>query len=232
MAENSNLCEISNDCSVYDPSYLGNGICDEWLYGAFNTEACCWDGGDCNPPPEEQEEQSFGDCKVSIECSVIGSGWLGDGICFNYYPYNTEACCWDGGDCDPPEKQEQKQFFGDCKVSAECSVSTLYWHELGDDYCDDYPFNSKECCWDGGDCSTGLSQGSIAAIAIFIVILLCCFSAAFRCAKSSTNNSTSTAQPADTTISAPLTEEEKQSQRRELILMSIIHKVSHTYLKK
>lgn len=33
------------DCQVDDYSLLGNGHCDEGLY---NTEACLWDGGDCN----------------------------------------------------------------------------------------------------------------------------------------------------------------------------------------
>jgi hypothetical protein len=136
---------------------------------------------------------------------------------------------------DPPEEHEQ--FFGDCKVSsAECSIDIFYSNELGDGYCNDYyPNNSKECCWDGGDCSRGLTQGAIVVIAIAVVILLCsCFSAVLhRTTRSRANNSTSTAQPSATVITAPpLTEEERTSQRRELILMSIIHKVSHKYLKK
>jgi len=227
-----NLCEISDDCNVQYTSFLGDGFCDGFTY---DTEACCRDGGDCNLPV-------FGDCKVSNTCQVLPSeiSMLGDGICDDSYRFNTntEACCWDGFDCGPPEQeQEQEQFFGECKVSAECSVTTSYWSRLGDGYCDDYfPYNSKACCWDGGDCSRELNEGSIAAIAIAVVIFVCCFSAALHCAKrssSSTNNGTPTAQPAATTITAPpLTEEERISERRELILMSIIHKVNHKYLEK
>jgi len=186
-----NLCEISDDCNVSYPSYLGDNVCDEWLPA-----------------------------------------------------YNTEACCWDGGDCDPPEEQEQ--FFGDCKVSTGCSVSTLYyWNKLGDGYCNDYyPYNSKECCWDGGDCSRGgglnkVNKETIVTIVVGVVIFLMFLVSVvfqYRTTRSRANNgSTSTAQPAATTITgAPpsLTEEERKSQRRELILTSIIHKVSHTYPEK
>lgn len=27
--------------------------------------------------------------------------YIGNGICYNYPPYDTKACGWDGGDCDP-----------------------------------------------------------------------------------------------------------------------------------
>jgi hypothetical protein len=226
-----NLCEISDDCNVQYTSWLGDGICDGFTY---DTEACCRDGGDCNP-----NLPVFGDCIVSNLCQILPSelSKLGDGICDDSYRFNitTEACCWDGFDCGPPEQeQEQEQFFGECKVSAECSVTTLYWFRLGDGYCDDYfPYNSKECCWDGGDCSRGLSQDTIVTIVVFVVIFLICLVSVvfqYRTTRSRANNgSTSTAQPAATIITGapPPTEEERISERRELILMSIIHKVNY-----
>jgi len=172
-------------------------------------------------------------CEISDECNVVNPSWLGDSYCDDWAGnYNTEACCWDGGDCrDDPTEQEL--FFGDCKVSAECSVGVYDWNELGNGYCNDFsPYNTEACCGDGGDCSRVLSEGAIIAIAFAALIFVCCFLAACR---SSTNNAgTSTAQPAAaaTPITAPpFTEEERTSQRRELILMSIIHKVNHKYLE-
>lgn len=42
LATNIGYCTIS-----WHPSALGDGFCDSW--GAYNTEACSWDGGDCCP---------------------------------------------------------------------------------------------------------------------------------------------------------------------------------------
>jgi hypothetical protein len=33
-------------CAVREPSYVGDGFCDD-VDGGYNTEACDWDGGDC-----------------------------------------------------------------------------------------------------------------------------------------------------------------------------------------
>jgi len=41
----------------------------------------------------------FGDCVATPETCSGNINWLGDGYCNNYAPYNTEGCCWDGGDC-------------------------------------------------------------------------------------------------------------------------------------
>jgi len=88
---------------------------------------------------KEESPLFFGEeCELSSECSVDTLYWslLGDDYCHNYYPFNTKACCWDGGDCDP-----KILFFGDCKVlvissSESCPATTL--KKLGDGYCNDY----------------------------------------------------------------------------------------------
>lgn len=35
------------DWEGFHPSFIGNGICNDGLYGCYNTEICGWDGGDC-----------------------------------------------------------------------------------------------------------------------------------------------------------------------------------------
>ena len=127
-------CEISEDCysATNDPFQLvGNGYCNNWF--PYNTEACCWDGGDCS--------KVFGDCVATPEtCTVINSPLLGNGHCYNWSPYNTEGCCWDGGDC--------AKESGDCKATPETCPGI---NKIGNGNCDNDNYN-EGCCWDGGEC--------------------------------------------------------------------------------
>jgi len=220
------LCEISDICKSslvlqpgIDASFLGNGYCNN--YAPYNTEECCWDGGDCI------KVFTGNDCIVTPEtCSGADINLLGNGICeignYIYFQNTTynEGCCWDGGDC--------LKFFDDsCTANiATCAGNMSY---LGDGYCDDYwPYNTKGCCWDGNDCSgpkpTGLDMGGVVVIVVFIGALSSVICCVYVRAKRNRNNNTSTpAQPA-AAANAGITAAERRSQRRELILMSIIHK--------
>ncbi|GKZ00759.1 hypothetical protein MPSEU_001027700 [Mayamaea pseudoterrestris] len=39
----------------FHPSFIGNGICNDGIYGCYNTEVCGWDGGDCCEDTCERE---------------------------------------------------------------------------------------------------------------------------------------------------------------------------------
>ena len=72
-------------------------------------------------------------------CTVSFPSWIGDGMCDDYEPYNTEKCGDDGGDC-------VKHWY-----YPDCTVSFPSW--IGDGMCDDYePYNTEKCGYDGGDC--------------------------------------------------------------------------------
>lgn len=102
---------------------LGNGYCNG---GAYNTEACDWDGGDCEQVVE-----------YSRSCQVSETFLLSDGYCHGFL--NTEECAWDGGDCD-----EFNRNFPDCKVKNP--------ELIGNGWCSGGEYNTLECGWDGGDC--------------------------------------------------------------------------------
>jgi len=70
------------------------------------------------------------------DCHVTNPGLIGDGQCYNYEGYNTEACGWDGGDC-------LVEGYSDCK-----GIDPSY---IGNGVCN-APYNTTECGYDGGDC--------------------------------------------------------------------------------
>ena len=96
------ICEVSGyrNCSVSDPTFIGNGVCDSLL--SYNMEECGWDGGDCCAPNDSRPI-----CQVSgyPNCSVVDPteiGLIGDGSCDDHLSFYTEKCRWDGGDCCAP----------------------------------------------------------------------------------------------------------------------------------
>jgi hypothetical protein len=74
-------------------------------------------------------------------CHVNLPKFIGDGDCdANKNNYNTEACRFDGGDCD---------LFNSYP---KCNVTYPGW--IGDGKCNNSsPYNTEECGFDGGDCS-------------------------------------------------------------------------------
>ena len=79
------------------------------------------------------------DAQAYPDCLADYPSYLGDGYCYNYEPYNTAECGWDGGDC---------LIFN--KRYPDCGVDFTGW--LGDGECDGEEYNTAECGWDGGDC--------------------------------------------------------------------------------
>lgn len=107
-----------------DLERIGDGICDG---GVYNTEACGFEGGDCEDA-----------CDVSTHAY-----YLADGYCQGFSNYNTRECGYDHGDC-----LEFNAKYPDCHVKLP--------EKIGDGTCDE-KFNggvyfTKECGYDGGDC--------------------------------------------------------------------------------
>ncbi|GFH61903.1 hypothetical protein CTEN210_18378 [Chaetoceros tenuissimus] len=185
--ETKDLCDIKNDngMRVIVP---GDGICgvahevmelSSHQENMFNytqsglyagKDECDYDGGDCLHP---RYPGCYFDDRFPLFLSEIG-----DGICQNYFPYNTRECAWDGGDClafnakypeckgPHPEKigdgicdkdydtVECGYDEGDCGVPKypECRVSDP--SELGNGRCNFYGnYNTIKCGYDDGDCT-------------------------------------------------------------------------------
>ena len=68
----------------------GDGVCQAWA----NTEACNFDGGDCEP----DDEVTYYGCQPPIHILIA---WIGDGICDQ--DLNNPQCGYDEGDCEYDE---------------------------------------------------------------------------------------------------------------------------------
>ena len=116
-------------CYVEYPDYVGDGFCDAWVDGVYNTEECGWDGGDCD---EENAIlwKSYPECNRGVDPETVGDGDCDGG------EHNTAECGWDGGDCE-----EINRKYPNCEGR----------DSLNDGYCWE-SLNTAKCGWDGGDC--------------------------------------------------------------------------------
>ena len=89
------------------------------------------DGGDCT-----NFNLFYPGCNEVRDYNMIDTSRIGDGIC-DGYPYNFEACLFDGGDC------REDAVYCDTKRNGT----------LGDDQCDE-ELNVWKCYFDRGDCVT------------------------------------------------------------------------------
>ena len=75
-------------------------------------------------------------------CEAVNPYRIGDGICDNSDPYNSEACGFDDGDC----LKLNARTYPDCTAPYQNS-------RIGDGRCDNEdPYNTEPCGYDGGDC--------------------------------------------------------------------------------
>ena len=149
-----------------------NDDCDGYPY---DTEVCGWDGGACL-------NYAFGKGARYEGCKTESPWELGDSLCQNHL--NTAECEWDGGDCidfnddypncvtDSPwivndgicqnsTIEDGKSGCGnDCDVFLkrlkDCSVDFPYL--LGDGKCNGFPYYSKKCGFDAGDCEAFVNR--------------------------------------------------------------------------
>jgi hypothetical protein len=186
-----------------NPLWIGDAYCDV----IANVEECAWDGGDCclgscvdtvvytcgaaamdcQDPLFVSPGSSYGGGAESLVgpvlpaapagCFVATPSKLGDGRC-DAFPYNTEACLYDGGDCCPETcfgvecgsvsypfhcVDPTMQALADCGAVAEL----LQWR--GDGLCDDGVLNTAECGYDGGDCCPETCVGALCGVGVGFV---------------------------------------------------------------
>ena len=95
----------------------------------FNVPECSMDGGDCN-----KFNQLFPFCRTIKDSSLINIALIGNGVC-DGYPYNSESCLLDGGDC------REDAIYCDSSLKGK----------LRDGKCDT-DLNVWKCHFDRGDC--------------------------------------------------------------------------------
>jgi hypothetical protein len=101
-------------CAVSEAAQIGDGFCD---LGAYNTEACLWDGGDCcehtcvSTPSaacgingyschlDSAAPSAAPTAPATTLCRAPLLYRVGDGFCDAGAEYNNALCDWDGGDC-------------------------------------------------------------------------------------------------------------------------------------
>ena len=140
------------------------------------------------------------------DCNVENVFLIGDGKCDNYGLYNTNACGFDSGDCAAFNLK-----YPNCKA--------MHPSRIGDNNCDDSTYYRSECGWDENDCSTVVSIWIIMLCILYFSLPFALYESRRRLRMNALTN-----QQAPTSSNA-LSEELKE-ERRELILMNIIHKVS------
>jgi len=165
---------VPAECAVAQETFIGDGFCDGFGYGNYNTLACDWDGGDCcastcidGADHTCSDDANHYECldpdasdHAPGNCTVLFPEYLGDAYCDYSGGYNVAACGWDGGDCcyltcqEPANADESTHTCGeggyDCKDQSTCTVDYPSW--LADGYCDGADHNTELCNWDGGDC--------------------------------------------------------------------------------
>ena len=182
------VCAALNvNTTLYDNgTNWGNGECDQFnhdLEKHLNSQICAWDGGDCcastcvMPDGSDCANIVF-DCldpnatdygSVST-CDVPSPSWIGDAYCdYTSSLYNTEACGWDGGDCCELSCLAEDATYAcgsndyvcidPLYTDGSCQATAMSW--VGDGWCDQFPYNTEACQWDGGDCCEATCQDGL-----------------------------------------------------------------------
>jgi hypothetical protein len=156
--------DSSNNGDMYyyyeiNPQSVGNGICDD----EQNTKDCGWDGSDCIDV--DSIITLFPNClNLWDRIGEVGDDYCDEGA-------NIAQCGFDGGDCllEPELNCEvdrpnwvgtfvNKYIYASCVlvciIPDADSIMILFLLWKGDGYCDDWPYNSKACKFDGGDCTS------------------------------------------------------------------------------
>ena len=154
---NGNL-DVCNVGTTSAADWIGDGYCDS--FGAFNTEACQWDGGDCCADTcvdgevgvSRRNLQSYDYYLYDITYNYQYLNYVyvdyyyyytNNFEFYNYYYYGdgTFLCGIDSDfDCADPSSN-----------SSHCPVAYASW--IGDGQCDSSgSYNTMACGWDGGDC--------------------------------------------------------------------------------
>ena len=148
---------------------------------------------------------------VYPNCTVDNLGLITNGKCDNYGLYNTIECGFDGGDCATFNIK-----YPNCKARHPSRIQ--------DGNCDDSTYYVAECGWDGNDCSTIVSIWIIMLCVLYISLPLALFESRRRMRMNALTNQ-------QATTSSNVLSDELKEERRELILMNIIHKVSMYHLR-
>jgi hypothetical protein len=135
--------QVYSDCTVSFPKYIGDNVCHG---GDYNTAKCGFDGGDCRDFNAKYPN-----------CTVLYPSSIGDGYCHGG-AYNTAGCGFDGDDCEDFNAKYPNCTIsypswigdGDCD-SGDYKPGTTDWNEFG-------YYNTTECGFDGGDCTSGTSK--------------------------------------------------------------------------